>query len=46
MEVSIIVNILMTDKVARLDALCDVEDYEYSGKFRGFGPLATAKSVR
>lgn len=45
-EVSVIVNILKTDKEASLDALCDVEDYEYSGKFRGFGPLATAKSVR
>ena len=30
MEVSVIVNILKTDKEARLDALCDVEDYEYS----------------
>ena len=29
-EVSVIVNILKTDKEARLDALCDVEDYEYS----------------
>ena len=29
-EVSVIVNILKTDKEASLDALCDVEDYEYS----------------
>ena len=29
MEVSVIVSILKTDKEARLDALCDVEDYEY-----------------
>ena len=28
-EVSIIVNILKTDKEARLDTLCDVEEYEY-----------------
>ena len=29
MEVSIIVNILKTDKGKSLDVLCDVEEYEY-----------------